>query len=561
VKAIMPAWPRLKFPLLAELAEQLRYAPKAAVVKDIQRTIDTISLLEPSTDYPADWIAFRITGYRSDQTFDSLTGAALTPQLARLVELLSAQSRLNADDLKPLGPGFDQPTLLKRWNISRKSLERYRTKGLVAVRVMSSRGRSTLFFPQATTVSFEFAHADALRRAGAFTRIDEPMRAALRTRAEKLRRKAPVARARISAHLAKRTGRSRSAIERAMPAPRRAERRPRQTPKARLALLMKWESGAGAGELARQARKTRPAIVHALNLARQDRLERWDPSTRFPHDFGADAPTSLNEIASRLPRASAAASTTVEPDLESLLDAMRRREIADREHERELVLAHHACMQIAGATRRLSADNLDLAETALRWASKLRAAIIRPHRAVIVESLDSLLGIDPGESGTRGIDLLRAEPNLLISALFRGIQGAALAIEGFTPEISAPRGISGSLAGPMSLAVGRALSEWTKSNDREVRLLRSRHPTRAARALGETPDWTDHASAWQVALAPARLRAERTDLSPEAVSVLRLRYGWQTVRPHTIAEIAHALGLTRIRAAALLQSALRAATP
>jgi len=555
----MPAWPKLKFPLLTELAEQLRYAPKVAVVKDIQRTIETINLLEPDTDYPADWVAFRITGYRSDQTFESQTGAALTPQLARLVELLSAQSRLNADDLKPLGPGVDQTTLLKRWNISRKTLERYRMRGLVAVRVLSSRGKSTLFFPLSTTALFESAHADTLRRAGAFTRIDEATRAALRSRADKLRRKSPVARSRISAHLAKRTGRSRSAIERIMPEPKRTERRPRQTPKARLALLAKWESGIGAGDLARQARKTRPAIVHALNLARQDRLERWDPSTRFPHDFGADVSNSLNEISSRYPRASAVSYTTVESDLESLLDAMRRREIADREYEREFVLAHHACMQIAGAGRPLSADNLDLAETALRWASKLRAAIIRPHRAVIVESLESLIGFEPGAGGIGGIDLLRAEPGLLASALVRGIHGAALAIEGFTPETSSRRGIGGSLAGPISLAVGRSLSEWMKSNDREVRLLRSRQSTRAARALGATPDWTDHASAWQIALSPSQLRTQRFDHSPDAVSVLRLRYGWSTVRPHTIAEIAHALGLTRIRGAALLQSALRAA--
>jgi len=553
----MPAWPKLKFPLLADLAEQLRYAPKPAVVKDIQRTIETISLLDAGTQYPADWIAFRITGYRSDQSFEPLSGAALAPQLARLVELLSAQSRLTSDDLKPLGPGFDQPTLLKQWNISRKSLERYRAKGLVALRLLSSRGKSTLFFPRSTTASFESAHADTLRRAGAFTRIDPATRSKIRVRAEKLRRKAPITRTRLSAHLAKRTGRSRSAIERAMPAPKRSERRPRQSPKSRVTLLTKWESGAGAGELARQSRKTRPAIVHALNLARRDRLEGWDASTRLPHDFALSSPTSLFELAARHPRAAAILHPPAEFDLESLLDAMRLREVPDRQIERELVLAHHACMLLAGETRSLSADNLDLAETALRWASKLRAALIRPYRAVIIESLDSLAREQA--SSIRGIDLLRAEPALLTAALFRGIHAASLAIEGFTPEASSRREIGGSLAGPISLAVGRALSDWIKSNDREIRQLRARHATRAARALGTIPDWTDHASPWQLALAPARLRTRRIDISPEAAAILHLRFGWQSTRPHTIAEIAQSLNLTRIRAAAQLQQALRAA--
>lgn len=550
----MPTWPKLKFPLLADLAEQLRYAPKAAVVKDIQRTIETIGLLDPKTEYPADWVAFRITGYRSDQVFDAMTGAALGPQLARLVELLSAQSRLTADDLQPLGPGFDQPTLLKRWSISRKSLERYRAKGLVAVRRLASGGRSSLFFPRSTTETFESAHEDTLKRAAAFTRIDAPTREALRTRAAKLGRKASVPRARLSAHLAKRTRRSRSAILRVLPALKRSERRPRQSPKARLLLLSKWESGIGSGELARQSRKSRPAIIQALKLARQDRLERWDPSTRYPHDSAPTSAMSLADVAARYPRGASVQHPPAESDLESLLDAMRLRDISGREHEQELVLAHHACMQIADIRRPFSADRLDLAESALRWAAKLRAAIIRPHRIVIVESLSALADA----SNDDGLDLLRADPALLISAVFQGVRGAALAIEGFTPG-SSRRAIAGGLAGPISLAVGRALSSWMKSNERELRVLRARSAVRAARTLGSIPDWTEQASDWQNALAPARVRMLRSDLPAESARVLSLRYGWQSSRPHTVAELAGTLGLTRIRTAALLQSILRSA--
>jgi len=548
----MPTWPKLKFPLLADLAEQLRYAPRPAVVKDIQRTIETIELLDPKTEYPAEWVIFRITGYRSEQVSDAVVGAALGPQLARLVELLSAQSRLTADDLKPLGPGFDQPALLKRWSISRKSLERYRARGLVAVRLLSPGGRSSLFFPRSTTESFESAHGHTLKRAAAFTRIDPTARESLRARAEKLGRRAAVPRARLSAHLAKRTGRSRSAILRVLPALKRSERRPRQSPKARLLLLSKWESGTGVGELARQTRKTRPAIIQSLKLARQDRLERWDPSTRYPHESASIVAASLAEIEARYPRSASVWHPPAEPDLDSLLDAMRLRDIADREHEHELVLAHHTCMQIADLRRPFSADRLDLAETALRWAAKLRAAIIRPHRIVIVESLGALVGAGNDD----GVDLLRVDPALLLSALFHGVHGAALAIEGFTPG-SSRRAIAGGLAGPISLAVGRALSNWTKSNERELQALRARPSVRAARSLGAIPDWTEQASGWQNTLAPARLRVQRSDLEANSARVLGLRYGWQSTRPHTVAEISQKLGLPRIRAAAMMQAILR----
>lgn len=549
----MPAWPKLTIPLLADLAEQLRFAPKAALVKDIQRTIETIGLVEPQTTYPAEWVAFRITGYRSEQASDPLLGSMLKADLSRLVERLSAQSRLSADDLRPLGPGFDQPSLLKRWNISRKSLERYRAKGLIAVRVLSARGRSSLFFPRATTQTFEAMNSEALERAAAFTRVDEPTRSAIRERAAKIRRRTPVKRSRLSSHLARKTGRSRAAIERALPAPRRSERRPRPSHKAKLALLARFESGIGPGELARQARKSRPAIVRALNLARQARIEAWDPATRVPLDFPSPAPASLRDIAERFPHAACLFLPPPETELDSFLTAMRVREAPDRKAEAELVLAHHACMQLAAANSRAHADSADLAETAFRWAAKLRSALIRPHRAVIVASLESVLA-DPA-----GIDLLRSEPDLLADGLFAGIRAAADAIEGFTPVPSGRREIGGTLAGPIALHVARALSDWIRSHERELRLVRIRGSTRAARAPGSISDWTDHASPWQSALSPARLRTPHETKPPEAASLLHLRYGWQAARPHAISEIASSLRLTRISAAANLQSAIRIA--
>ncbi|MBX3388116.1 MAG: hypothetical protein KF691_01530 [Phycisphaeraceae bacterium] len=549
----MPAWPKLKLPLLADLAEQLRFAPKGAVVNDIKRTIETIQLLEPDNEYPTDWIAFRITGYRREAAeIDSLPGSRLRPELARLVEFLSAQSRLTSEDLKPLGPGFDQPELLKRWNISRKSLERYRSRGLVAVRMLSSQGRSSLFFPRSTTDSFEAANARMLERASAFSRLDGQSRESIRRRAERLKRKAPVSRARLSGHLAKRSGRSRAAIERALPARKRSERRPRQSNKARKALLDKWESGTGAGALAKQARKTRPAIVRALGIARRDRIERWDPSTRLPHGFRSLSPDSLGELAKRHPDSAAVVHPPAETELESLLESMRLPETPERHSERDFVIAHHSLMQIAGSQETLSADGLDLAETALRWAAKLRAALIRPHRRVMIESIDSLVGVA----------LLRSDPFLLTSAIVHAVRGASLAIEMFMPEIATRREIGGNLAGPISLAVSRALAEWARSSEKELRSLRIRHPThatRAARALGAIPDWTEHASPWQEALSPVRLRSQRDDLPAQDARVLRLRFGWQSTRPHTSAEIAQELGLTRIRAGATIQRAVRTA--
>lgn len=548
----MPAAPRLKTPLLLGLAEELRFAPRPAVIKDIQRAIETVGLIEPGAEYPADWIVFRVTGYRREQpgsVLESVPGSVLLADLARLIEVLSAQSKLARSDVASFGEGFDQAELTRRWNVSRKTLERYRKHGLLALRVLGERGRSSLFFPRATTEAFEQSHKEKLGSAAGFRRLSEQERTAIRERAARLRRRAAAPQSALARHLAKKTRRSPGTVARLLP--RAGKKRSRIRPRTRLQVLEKWESGIGVGVLASQAKKSRPALVRLINLARFDRLEQWDPSTRYPADAVLAGLLTPERIAAEFPRAATVVAPPPETDLQSLVDAMSLREAPDRETERQLVRAHHACMHIAAKTGR-SADALDVSETCLRWSAKLRSALVRPYRIVVIESLQSLVGLD----------VLRADPALLAEALLRGLAAAGAGLELFVPASAVRRAIGGTLAAPVSLAVGKALTEFARSHERELASLRDRLAApRALKSLGaiNPPDWTEAISPWQHALLRPELRRPPENLDPSHAESIRLRFGLGPQRPQTIVELASRWSTTRIRAAERVQRAVAAA--
>ncbi len=559
----MPAWPKLKVRVLADLAEQLRFAPRSAVVKDIGRAVRTIDVIDPSQSYPGEWVVFRVTGYRGEERSGELAtipGALLRAEWPRFVERLCAQSRLRAEDLASFGPGISQAELLARWNVNRKTLERYRSKGLLALRVLGLRGRSELLFPAAVVGRYEKENAPALRRARVFSRVDASGRERIARRAAKLAARAKVSRSRLAAHLARRTGRAKGTIARLIP-PSRAQGRAasRQGPSARARLLEAWDRGAGVGDLARRARKSRAAIIRSLSLARAVRIENWDPSSRVPRAKLAPGRPPLAAIAGCFPLAAEVATPAVESDLGSLLDSMSIREIVPPERERELVLAHHALVSLAarsiGGAR--SVEALDTAETALRWVFKLRAELVRAHRAVIIESIGALAG--PSEPSA-GFDLRRLDPAVLVSALAAGVSAASGAIEQFTPLETARRGIGGRLAAPVGLAVGKALAEWAVLHAEDMRRAGERtamgRAVRSLEAIG-APDWAMSVCPWTEALSPM-LRADLSGLPADVAEILMLRDGRDATRPHSIGEIAERIKVTRARAAERVQAALRA---
>lgn len=560
----MPAWPKLKLPVLASLADELRFAPKAAVLRDIQRAAETLDLIDANASYPRSWIVFRLTGYRGeiDSELEPTPGAALRAELPRLIERLSAQSAVQRADVRSFGTLLAQAELCERWSVDRKTIERYRNAGLVALRVRDERGRSTLLFPERTALAFERRHAAKLKKAAAFSRIDAETKDALARRAARLRQRAGVSTAKVAAHLAKKSGRSFSAVRRAV------QPKKKSAPKAGRsgALLAHWDAGEGVGAIAKAMGRTRGAVIHTLLAARTQRLNLLELAARVPRSTpmprsiaemnALAAPEECSPHTLRLLRAST---------LDRLLEAMKPRHGIDRATEAAWVRTHHAAVSLAArlvagptavqgqgrdareAIAPASADALDEAECALRLALRVRLELVAAQSSLVLESIAAVAG-DPE----------RLEPADLGDAILRSAAAVGAAIEGFVPPDALRREIGGRLAAPVSLSLGKALAEWFAGREK------ASPSRRAARSLAvSTPNWIDAACPWRAAvlasptwLDPAVSANIAARLSESDRRVWKLRFG---PRPRTVREVAAAMGLSRPRAGEAVQRVVRMA--
>ena len=87
----MPAFAKLRIAALDDLARQLRFAPPETLRRQLERAEQLAAEIDPSINYPEDWIVFRITGYRADMPAPAtIVGEALLGDIGILVERLSA---------------------------------------------------------------------------------------------------------------------------------------------------------------------------------------------------------------------------------------------------------------------------------------------------------------------------------------------------------------------------------------------------------------------------------------------------------------------------------------
>ncbi len=208
----MPPLSQLRTPSLKSLCDELRFAPKAALLRNIERAERLAREIDIAQAYPADWIVFRVTGYRPDTTDPPLvSGADLLGDLSALVEHLSHGAALCTSDLDA-DAFLDAPRLCERWEVSRKTIDRLRKRGLIARRVLSPNGHSHLLFSADTVASFEQSESAPIARASGFTRISDAQAQQIRRRAQRYHASLGLSLNETAKRLAVRFGRSHEGV-------------------------------------------------------------------------------------------------------------------------------------------------------------------------------------------------------------------------------------------------------------------------------------------------------------------------------------------------------------
>src|SRR5437868_12737498 len=131
VATLMPRAARFKIAAVKDLLRQLEYAPAEVRRRQMDAAERLIGDIDPTQNYPQDFIVFRVTGYRPDAHDEPVTfvGEALLPDLVNLVQVLSENLELPERDERGTALAMDE--IAKQLRVSEKTLQRYRKRGLV----------------------------------------------------------------------------------------------------------------------------------------------------------------------------------------------------------------------------------------------------------------------------------------------------------------------------------------------------------------------------------------------------------------------------------------------
>jgi len=189
--------------------QQVRFAPRAKKIEQVNRAERLLSELEPKRTYSYQYVCFRITDFRPEAYPDlRLSGKEASHDLRLFVEDVSDSANVPVDAVDERVLTVEE--LAKYFHVSTKTISRWRRQGLVSRRYVVD-GRKRVGFLQSSVDRFVARNADRVRRGSQFSQLTEGERSEIIGRARRLAR-AGGCPADVTKRLARKTGRSSETI-------------------------------------------------------------------------------------------------------------------------------------------------------------------------------------------------------------------------------------------------------------------------------------------------------------------------------------------------------------
>jgi RNA polymerase primary sigma factor/RNA polymerase sigma factor len=172
-------------PVLKQLRDQqVRFAPRDQQLEQANRAERLLTEIESARVYPYDYLCFRITDYRPTSFANmKLKGEQASHDLRLFVEDLTDAAGLPSE-----AAGEEVLTveeLAKKFNVSTKTISRWRQQGLVSRRFVFD-GRKRLGFLRSSVERFVGENTERVRRGSNFSQMSEEERDEIVSRARRL---------------------------------------------------------------------------------------------------------------------------------------------------------------------------------------------------------------------------------------------------------------------------------------------------------------------------------------------------------------------------------------
>lgn len=265
---------------LKELTDQqVRYAPPAKRREQVAKAEALIEELDAAKQYPYQYACFRVTDFRSDAYADLLiSGADLKHDLALFVIRVersippmpveqASEEMLSLEDVS------------KRFNVSTKTVCRWRLRGLVARRIKVN-GRSHLGFPKSHVESFLNRNKDRVEKGAKFCHLTDAEKDTIITTARE-RAQAGDSLSEASRKIAAGIGRSPEAVRYTIKNYDRSHPTAAMFPQNLAGPLNRsqkesaytaYREGATVDAITKELRRSRSSLYRVVNESRADRL-------------------------------------------------------------------------------------------------------------------------------------------------------------------------------------------------------------------------------------------------------------------------------------------------
>jgi RNA polymerase sigma factor (sigma-70 family) len=451
------------------LARQMQFTPAHALGAQLASAEELLYSLDPAKAYPYDFVLYRITGYRPRETgADLLTGLALQHDLGLLIEQLSETLDLKTAEMQE--PVLSIEDVATRFNVTSKTIQRWRRKGLAARRFIFPDGKRRVGFLLRSVERFIAAHEEQVVRSANFSQVDDPERKEILRRARRLAVRCRCCRNEIARRIAKHLHRSPLTIlhtikkhdeefsqEAIFPLAARG-----LTAEERAMVLKGHRRGLTLAALARRLCRPRVAVYRVLMEERIARLTR--KKVKFIDDplyHTHDAAEAIEAIADQQPLEQAVESPRIPKGLPPYLEALYRTPLLGAARERALFLKFNYYKFRFVKARRLMdvqfarSRQLDIMERHLRHAQHVKNQIVQANLRLVVSVARRHWrpGLDLMELVSDGnITLMRAAESFDIHKGNRFSTYATLALmKGFARSVSQMRSFAMAAGGENGL--------------------------------------------------------------------------------------------------------------
>lgn len=165
--------------------QQVRFAPRAKKLEQIERAERLLAELDIAKTYSYEYLCFRITDYRPDAATKTLVSGEDARHDVRLfVEDVSESANVRVEDIPE--PVHTVESLSKLFNVSTKTIARWREQGLVSRRFIFDGGRKRVGFLQSSVDRFVARNQERVRRGERFSQLSPQERGEIIDRARRL---------------------------------------------------------------------------------------------------------------------------------------------------------------------------------------------------------------------------------------------------------------------------------------------------------------------------------------------------------------------------------------